>query len=185
MLRRIGLRRNPFRRPVDRVELAARFVAVVLIVCTVPFALAAGSAVRQHDVGAAGTRQVTVVTLGAVPPQLAYGNGPTTVPIRARWRTQDGTVRTGLVQVLPPEPAGARLQVWVDADGNAAQPPMSATVLAIRQTVVVAACMVGALLVLVCLLWAVRVWLDRFRFARWDREWARVVTDRQDRLFEQ
>jgi hypothetical protein len=186
VLRRIGALRSPFRRPVDRVENAARLVAVLAIACAMPFALSAGAAMHRHDVASSAkdSRQVTAVTLNSVPPEIAYGAGPTTVPVPARWRAPDGTVRTGVVQVMPPERAGARLSIWIDAAGLVSTPPMSATALVMRQAVTVAVCLLGALLVVAGLLCAVHVRLDRVRYARWDRDWYRLAVERPDRLHE-
>jgi hypothetical protein len=178
----LGVRRNPLRRRVDRVEVLAWVLAAVLLCCAVPASLAAGSAVQRHQlaVRAAGAHPVTATVLADVG-FAGFADGVSSAAARVAW-TRDGEKHIGVVAVPPPEHAGDKLRIWVDDTGRTTPPPLSDQAIASQRDGMVVLCLLGSLVALTCLLTSVRLGLDRLRYARWDRDWRRVTAD--DRLFE-
>lgn len=169
---RSGLRRNPLRRRVDRVEVFARIVAFVLLCVAVPVALSAGAAVHRADV-ARSAHDVIQVT-ATVRQNVAPGFGRAAAHVD--WRTPDGAAHSGFVVVVPPEHIGDHVRIWVDATGRATDAPLSPVTLAAQRYLLVAVFVLVVGLVLIALLALLHQWLDRLRYARWDREWRLITT---------
>jgi hypothetical protein len=175
--RRIGLRRNPFRRPVDRIETVARILAVVASVFGILLALGVAGTVHRHDLresAGAGSRQVVAVVSTDVPSTVGYGNVAVTTPVTATWHTPDGLSHTGLVQVLPPERAGSRVPIWIDRNGLVTDPPLDASDERLRQAAAAAVTLVIVLALVAGLLYAAHRRLDTVRHAAWARGWRQV-----------
>jgi hypothetical protein len=182
------IRRNPFRRAVDQLDVAIRVMAVVLAALAVVAALGVGSAVRRYDTAvstrAASGEWVTAVVLDRVPPVLVYTGARPTVGAPATWHAPDGTARTGLVQVEAPELPGARVRVWVDRSGRPSDPPMTADELAQGQLQATVTFLVLALVVIAGLWYLVHRRLMAARYALWAKEWERIGPQWTDRLRE-
>jgi hypothetical protein len=177
-VRTFTLGRGPLKRGSDRLEFAARLVLVLVVLVSVPVALAVGTVVHEHlrataEQQAAELTRVTAVALeGAEPVQEGRSSG--WFRTSARWTAPDGTEVEAVVTTLRDTSAGDPLTVWTTGDGRpTATPPTSREVL--RYTVV---------LVLVGWSWSLvaagtgyvglcRI-LDRHRDRRWTREWAAI-----------
>lgn len=171
-------RRSTLRRPSDRTETIARWVALALLVIAVPFLLALGSG-RAQDVrdGAALVRAtahpVTATITQVVPRAATAGAVPSgDVDVTATWTGPDGGTRT----VTGVELRGARVgdpwSAWVDANGHQVRAPRS-DAQATAEGVMLAFWTVLATGVgLVALLGVLHWVLDRRRFRDWDEDWA-------------
>jgi hypothetical protein len=177
-----GDRREPLpRRGTDRVEDAAAWLLSALGLLALLSAVLTGaryhSAALERGTGDAASRHVVeAVLLEAVPPGLAgveTGTRPL-VTVPARYVDRRGVEHVAPVTVRRELPAGARVPVWVDADGRVAPAPMSATS-ALATALAVGVCVAAALAVLLLLTWfALRAVLGRINAAAWAREWTRV-----------
>lgn len=169
----LGCDRNPLRRASDRIEARLVFLAAISYL---PLAMLAASYV-SHWVYEAGVRAqhvvharpVTAVVLTAA----EWSNPVAPVRVPVRW-TIDGQAHTGAVPVPYGTSGGAIVRVWVDRSGNVTTPPpptsqLEGQVLAIR---VFTPLLLAEIIVL--LLYALRWYLDRRRFARWDCEWCLI-----------
>jgi len=166
---------NKLRRPSDRIE------GVVVILLSAVFLVAAAAAPRlgvrvyqSQRADAAGLRPAVAVLTQAGP-----GNGYlfTSGEAAARWRAPDGQQRSGIlttmtVPTLWGAPAGARIQVWLNAAGQPEAPPAGPLGLAVASVVIAigAACCAG--IVLIICYWLCRLVLDRRRLAAWASEWS-------------
>jgi hypothetical protein len=131
--RRLGLDRNPLRRPSDRVETSLT-LAVVLVVLTLgPLLVWRVAEAGYRDAVSAADRdrrhrpvEVPAVLLDdAAKYPAGTAEVPGQGPVPARWTAPDGTVCLG--SVIPPADArsGSTVPVSVDARGNLVQPPVS------------------------------------------------------------
>jgi hypothetical protein len=127
------VRRNSLRRDVDRVETLARVVAILLLGCVVPVALAVGAAVHRHDAAIPPAFRVSATIVRDAPATVGYGSQPTYVAASASWRTGDGARHAGAVSVLPPARRGERVTMFVDRAGRPTDPPLTAGVILIEQ----------------------------------------------------
>ena len=178
------MRRNPLRRNVDRVETLARVLAIILLGCVVPIALAVGAAAHRHDTAIPPAFRVSATILRDAPATVGYDSQPTPADTSASWRTGDGTFHSGLVQVSPPVRRGERLPIWVDRAGHPTDPPMTAGGIVIDQIATVTTVLALAAIVLGSLLLLLRVHLNKLRLARWDRDWWVFSTRRENPLRE-
>jgi hypothetical protein len=160
---------------VDRLEVVVRVLAVVLAGFVVVLALRMGGVARQHLANAptAGT-WVTAVVQDDVTALATYSTDQSTVSVPATWRMPDGTKHTGVIQVLPPEAAGAHEAIWVDPSGTPADPPLTPGQIAGTEVLVVITCVVFGLLAVAGLWFLARWRLNAARYARWARDWARI-----------
>lgn len=169
-------------RPVDRLEAMVLVLAVFIVLAALPFAAAAGSAVfasgKLRSAGEAATRHRAEAVLleDGAPIVIAVRSGPAneTTSVTARWTLSDGSTRIGEVPATRGTPAGVRVPVWLDADGDPVEAPLTVSGAALRGFGAGAG-LWGAVLVLSWLLYRVtRVFLDRVRADRWQREWETV-----------
>jgi hypothetical protein len=177
--RRLGLDRNPLRRPTDRIEAVIRLVTLILLLVAVPMAtLAAGRqadhlALRQAHAVQAADRQVTAVLLRQAPPTGVpdpYTSIQMTL-VLARWHPPGQPARSGQVLAPAGARAGSTVRIWIDASGAVTSPPPDHRM--IIGDVFVAAVvtwLVTSLLVLGASTLARRL-LDRRRLRAWDAEW--------------
>ncbi len=177
-IRRFTLGTGPLKRGCDRLEVASRVLLVLVVLLSVPVALAVGTVVRG-DLQATAERQAAERTVAAAvatgDATDAYGTGVSArAVVPARWTAPDGAEVDGDVR----GPAGTRtgdvLEIWVTADGAAVDAPMSAREATLSAAVLVAAgwfgfgTLAGAGHAAVCWL------IGRHRDRRWTREWAAV-----------
>jgi len=170
------VRRNEMRRSSDRVE--AVIVAVLLTafgVAVVAAALLGAHIYRAEQATSAALRPTLAV--------LAWPGAVTETPIlhqataMATWRLSDGAVRSGLLNtnVAPGiygEPAGAKVQVWLNPVGLPATPPQGAGGMLIGATMAGLALIATGAAVLTCCYRLCQRVLDRRRLANWSSDWA-------------
>lgn len=173
-LARLLIGRNKLRRPSDRVEgvvvllLSAAFLAAVVA------APLFGAAIYHSQRAAAARMHPATAVLTQNGP---YDGGVTgDGQALARWPVPGGQ-RSGLLttQTAPGiwgASAGTKVQIWLTASGEPAEPPPGATVVLFTAIVIAisAACAAGIALILGY--WLFRLVLDRRRLAAWESAWA-------------
>jgi hypothetical protein len=170
--------RNPLIRPTDRLEVVAIVVAIVLSLAAIPVAGAVGTAVFESRHGLYVQQAQTRHRVPATVTEDSSSAG--TVDVMASWITERGG-RTGTVEWNAPMKRGDRIQVWVDASGNAVDPP-TPTADAGFDAAAVGVLMVSAAVAITgSLAAAARWWLDRIRDGQWESELRAVVGDDGDR----
>ena len=180
LARKLGLDRNPLRRPTDKVAtwLMVQFLVVVLIGAPL-FAIAAFTWAAR--VGAAeqraerSWREVPAVLLRSVPVPDSFAGGVfgySWVP--ARWTAPNGKVRSGDIPVEVGLTAGRKVRLWVDAAGTPTDVPLTHRAIVARAGTAAAVATVALLIALSSLALIVRWLLDRRRLTDWELAWAIV-----------
>lgn len=177
-VRRFTLGSGPLKRTRHTVEFVSRVVVLLVVLLSVPVALAVGTAVRS-DLAAVARQQAdartqvsAVVTADAVAPDDASPRAR--VPVPARWTSPAGTPVEGDVLARPTTRAGDTVVLWTTSDGRPTSPPMTPAAVRRSTCVLTGLCWAGTVVaaallhVALCRLLASRA--DR----RWAREWARV-----------
>ena len=164
-------RRNPLVRRSDRIEVLVLGFAVLLTVVAIPVAGAIGTfvddartriyaeeALTRHEVIATAFEDGVIVVQ---PPDISF-------TARARW-SASGREDSGVVEWLGQAKIGDQQAIWVNDAGENVGPPTPPS-RADRDAVVIAfAVWVGVACALGGLVYVVRRWLDRWRYAQWDR----------------
>lgn len=177
-LRRARLGSGPLTRRSDRVELASRLLAAVVLLLALPIALAVGTAVGA-DAAAHAREQAAVLhqqqaRLLNTAPDTASGSRALAVPEWATWSAPDGTVREGVVRAPRDAQAGDTVEIWVDRDGQQAHAPLDAADVGTVAVVVGVASLLGLTAtaigghLLVCRV----LWQRRAR--QWEQQWRAV-----------
>jgi hypothetical protein len=182
LARRHGLTRSPLRRSTDRVEAAVTAVIAVLAVLAMVLAsvIAMGSYQRAQSEAATKAAQrtsVTAVLLTDAVMQLAHSPEhsmaaePTAL---ARWPLPNGQQRTAPLWVGADRHAGDRIAIWIDRQGNRADPPETPALLVANAVVNGVALLAGGWALLGLLWWTACRGLARINAAWWDVQWARI-----------
>jgi len=180
VIRRFWPRNSELTRPADRIEKAVLGMALLAAMVLLPVALAIGSetyargAQLAQQQGVQRQPAIAVLSEAAPPPAPTMRSGLVSVtsPVAARWQLADGSVRTGTVAATNGSPAGTRVPIWLDATGNVVPPPLTQAG-ATGAGMAVAVGMWGlGLTVFAGLYLLVRIGLDRYRLAAWQRDWA-------------
>ena len=104
-----------------------------------------------------------------------------TVEVMASWITERGG-RTSVVEWKAPVKRGDRIQVWVDASGDAVDPPTPIADAGF-DAAAVGMVMVAAVVVMAgSLAAATRCWLDRIRDGQWESQLRTLVGDDGGRI---
>ncbi|WP_030911221.1 Rv1733c family protein [Streptosporangium amethystogenes] len=163
---------NPLRRRSDRIETVAVLVSLLLFVAGLWPAVGLGRQAYQDGLRAELTapyrRAVAAEVVDtARPADPSLGGQARTV----RWRPANGPPRTGQVVLPQAVPAGSRIEIWLDAAGRPTDPPQSrveTVTVAVFTAIGVMVCVSMALLVFLV---GLRVLLNRYRDAEWERAW--------------
>jgi hypothetical protein len=177
-VRRFTLGSGPLKRGSDRLEFAARVLLAVLVLLSVPVALAVGTVVRSElqavaDQQAEQRTRTTAVALAepAARPDVVVGGRPV---VPARWTAPDGTP----VEDDVPAPLGTRagdpVPLWVTADGRRTDEPMGSWQTTQVAVVLTTLGWTGGIVVLGAAYGALCWLLGRQRDRRWAAEWAAV-----------
>jgi hypothetical protein len=175
LARRLGLDGNPLRRRSDKIAacLAVLLAAVFLIGAPVAARVAIGWVSRVAAAEQQVTRfwrQVPAVVQKSVPTPTAWEIS--WVP--ARWTAPGGRARTGQIPVSMAVAAGQTVRLWVDAAGTPTGPPPGQGLVELDEAAAAAVAVVTLGIVLLCLVCAGRLVLDRRRLAGWEAAWADV-----------
>ena len=178
----LGLDHNPLRRPADRLEVALRLIAAILILAGVPAAsIGVGRAVdhrviRQAQAELAADHQVRAVVTQAAPAHGSPGtySGVQSASVPARWAAANGTIHSGQVLALAGARKGSTVAIWIGASGVATDPPDTHG--NVVSDVFIVSTSTGLLLIvaLAGLEGLGRCALNRWRMRAWDAEWRAV-----------
>ncbi|MGW2747365.1 Rv1733c family protein [Streptomyces sp. NPDC001450] len=164
---------NPLRRTSDRCESWFRRVLMLVLLLGLPVAaLSAGltayeSSMRTVHAQAVERHEVTARLTSDV-----LGDGRVAKrPAPIRWTEKNGIVRAGTALVEPGTPKGTVVPVWVDRDGTITTPPMNAASAQANGWFVAGMAALGVALGVHAARAAVRLALDRRRYAQWEAEW--------------
>lgn len=167
------------RRGTDRVEDVMAWILSAAALLLVVVACAAGIAVHGYETERAEEQRTTTSAAIAVllePAPVVVGDGGQPLPTKAlaRWTDRTGSEHIGMVLVAGPEPAGAQVEVWIDADGEITTRPTTAAnaVVGGFAAAVGVLCAGGTLLGAAWL--GVRQLTARVNHRHWEREWALV-----------
>jgi hypothetical protein len=178
--RRVGLDRNPLRRPIDRVATGLRAGLLVVFLASAPLLSMVGAHWAGHNgnVQLRAQRQwhrVSAVLLHSAPAPAVYANGLNGGAWEpARWTAPDGLVRTGRIEVATGLRLGQKVSLWVTAAGTPTGIPLTPDAVVARSVI---AAVVAPLLLLVALGGIggiLRLVLDQRRIASWESAWAAV-----------
>ncbi|MFE3290686.1 hypothetical protein [Rhodococcus sp. NPDC059234] len=174
-------RADPLLRRSDRVEALLVVGLLVLAIVLIPVAVWLGgrSGESQRDLARAQAREysmVTATTVGAA----ASASAPTdyvavpveTAPATWSWGHES---RRGDVRVDRDAPAGTQVQIWVDAHGDKAAAPITASAAATSAVVVGLFAWTSAMMAAAAVVASARALLNRRRDGQWSRELAEFL----------
>ncbi|MEU6217583.1 hypothetical protein ABZ845_08675 [Streptomyces sp. NPDC047022] len=169
-------RRNPLRRRSDALEAwVVLTVWVAIVIGGVLTGVAADHSVERGLTLERDEWHVVVARLAEDAPEAttATAAGGGQVWAKARWKTADGSSRTGQARVAARSPRGTSVRVWTDRDGSMVSAPDTASEVRMRATMV--GVLMGASAAAVPFMFGrvVRERLERRRMAQWDEAWAR------------
>ncbi len=175
-LRRLATR-NPLVRATDRIEAAAMLLVVVMALLAAPVAAAMGTAIHddlvhrfatdrlsRHEVSATVTEESTLMPQAYEKPFLAT----------VRWESA-GTVHTGELRTSDRVKAGDRQSIWIDNTGNRIAPPLTDRDAAVEAVAGAFGLWFAAVGVASAAWIVLRMRLNRWRHAGWDREFRELA----------
>lgn len=171
-------RRSALRRPSDRAETIARWVALVLLVAAVPFLLTFGSTHAQQirDEAArdrASSHPVSATVTRVVPRASTVSDVPSgVVDVTAAWTAPDGSTHTVTGVAFHGARVGDPWSGWVDAGGHQVRTPPSDTAATTHGVLLAFWAFVATATGLFGLLGVLHWILDRRRMHDWDEDWA-------------
>jgi hypothetical protein len=179
-------RRNPLRRPADRVE--AWVVTATWVITVLVGVLAGLATARTVEQGMAreraewrpATAHLVERAPGQAPAQPDDSDGEWAWG-KVAWTAPDGSARSGTVRVAPGTAADTPVTVWTDARGRLVARPATASQAALRSHLVGALGGLSAAAVPLAAAHAVCRRLERRRMAQWDMAWARFDPLRRGR----
>ncbi|WJY54084.1 hypothetical protein QRN89_32385 [Streptomyces chengbuensis] len=127
-------RRNPLRRTTDLLQGWIGLCLVLAVVATAPAAMrAAGGTAHRHYERIAHEQarvrhHIPAVLVHDVPRHPEPGSAEareTLYPAQVRFTDPEGNPRTAETDVAPGLPAHSTVQIWTDADGTLADPPLA------------------------------------------------------------
>jgi hypothetical protein len=182
--------RSALRRRSDRIEVAARWVALVLTLLVGPVALWSGGEVTarstpQVSVEHAERHQVSAEVLRAPAKGSVSARDVGTLhrgPARVRWVAADGTERVAAVHLAGGAEVGDHAPVWVDRADRPVPAPLDPTEPAVRGVYAALLLLAGDVLLALGAMAVVRRALDRGRLRAWELAWRRLSTPGTDTL---
>lgn len=161
---------NPLVRLSDRVEAAMLTLVFTISLGAIPLAVAAGEAAHAQSSRAiaeqAESRQRIAAVVTNSRPRLERA---TVSVVTVHWRV-GGREHTGTFPRVAPSGVGDTVGIWVNRDGQRVAAPPPPWRPNVDGVLVAVAAWLTCLLAAVALFAAVRYWLDRVRYAAWDRE---------------
>lgn len=177
VLRRLGLDHNAMRRRSDRVESTVLVAVLLLGLLAVPVAAAVASSVagRTGAVAAAVDARTTPVTARTLADATgSTAPGGTLVPVRVPvgW-SRDGVPYRARTWVPQGTRAGTAVVVRVDATGDVVEGPTAGDAVGVAAAAGIGV-LVSAWALLLTVLVATRLLLDRTRMRAWGAEWEEI-----------
>jgi hypothetical protein len=178
--RRLGVGRNPMRRPSDRFEGVLTVIVLVTALLMVPVGAAAGTSIRTaSETRAAEQRvllhQVQARTTEEAPALNGQELGLITWPVGVIWQDETGLDHRARADVVLGTKANTEVTVWVDRSGALAEAPRPGGDSAANGAAAGFGFVVGSWLVLWLVLLAARRPLERRRLRDWAAEWKQVA----------
>ena len=177
--RRVFPGRNPLIRLSDRVEAALLVCSVMIVLGGLPIAAALGSETyaseKQASLEQLATRHpATAILLADGPSIKVASNGAAffrPAPTEAKWTLADGTSRQGTVMVGQGKNKGSTVGIWLDEQGNPVPAPQTGTGALVNSVAISLGLWLALGFGLTGICWLTRAFLNRLRYAQWQREW--------------
>lgn len=166
-----GLGRNPLLRTSDRIETVVLLLAVAVSLIVVPIAGTIGTAVydargRVYAEEAHSRYPVTATVVGESTAAVRENMAATVVQIR--WRTEGGE-HTDAFALDHAVKTGDLINIWVNGQGNRVRPPTPTSQAGVEGALAGVMVWLGVVVAVSTLFATVRLWLNRLRYAGWDR----------------
>ncbi|WP_189033476.1 Rv1733c family protein [Nocardia rhizosphaerihabitans] len=170
---------SPLMRWPDRLLSAVRLVAAVVVVSSIPIALALGTGTYTDDAARIRADNAEAVSAEAVisdRPEFTQSQG---WRAKARWEGSAGQVQD-IVAVPRTASQGDRITVWLDGAGHATEAPRPPFVAVMNGIGVAVVVLVGSGLSMWFLVVLGDLFVDYRRGVGWDREWSAMRRPTQD-----
>ncbi|MER5446422.1 hypothetical protein ABT052_15740 [Streptomyces sp. NPDC002766] len=177
-------RRNPLRRRTDLAQAWMALAVTLVVLASIPavMVLVGTTAHRHHTETArhqASTRHHTPAVLVSDAPRHPEPGSDEAkkalYPVTVRFTAPDGHTRTAKTEVEPALSVGSTIRVWVNAEGEITDPPMTTEQARNRSMgCAVLAAMAVPLLGIAAYGYANRR-LQRYNLAQWDEAWAETA----------
>ncbi|GHH91488.1 Rv1733c family protein [Streptomyces capillispiralis] len=177
-------RHNPLRRRTDALRAWAGLVLLIAVLAVAPVAaVLVGDAARRHYEDTARhqtlTRYETDATLTRDAPRHPEPGSDeerkTRYPVEVRVVTRDGRTRTTRTEVRPGTTAGTAVRVWITADGEVTDPPLTAEEIRSRTLGWALLAAIGVALTGAAAHALTGLALRRRNLAAWDTAWAETA----------
>jgi hypothetical protein len=166
------VRRNPLVRGSDRIEAVVLAIAVILTIVAIPLAGAVGTFVHEERTrlyADEGQTRHQVIAAATADGEIVSKLRSITFSAEAMWMDA-GRSHSGVVSWPDQAKVSDRQYIWVDGEGEPAGPPSSPSRADSEAVVAALALWLGVAVASVALVYVVRHWLNRWRFAEWGRE---------------
>ncbi len=172
LLRALGS--NPLVRSQDRTESTIAALLVVVLALMIPVAMFVGGVV-DNDARERNAQYLQSLTPVEATVTSVRSNAPSRMPQLLQVATVEWTwafeQRTTSVTRKEPTKVGDHLTVWVDANGQVAEPPKTEDELRGPGLGAGLATWITAAVACLGIWYALRLRLDRRRYADWDEQW--------------
>ncbi|WP_350275792.1 hypothetical protein [Kribbella sp. HUAS MG21] len=178
-IRRLGVGRNPLRRPSDRLEAALLWCALVAGLLMIPVGAAIGTGVGNSLEASAAEHRAVLHEVRArttTSTERRYPSAPGDVVSQARVSYVDpqGVEREAIASVPLGTPADAEVTIWLDRSGDIVTAPRTRSASAAIGALAGFLAVPGAWLLLWGAFRLARLPLDRRRARDWDTQWHTV-----------
>ncbi|NIK59178.1 hypothetical protein [Kribbella shirazensis] len=178
--RRLGVGRNPLRRPSDRLEAVLLWSVLLVALLMIPVGAAVGIGVRNSLEATAAHQRAALHEVGArtlESTERTVPSAPGDVLSRARVSYVDpqGIEREGTASVVVGTKPGVEVTIWLDRSGSIVAAPRSRSDSAAFGALAGFLIVPGAWLLLWGQFLLARLPLDRRRTRDWDAQWETVA----------
>jgi len=177
-------RRNPLRRPSDRLRAWVSLGLVLAVLGAAPAAMfgVGDSAYRhyrstaEHEARTRDHRPAVLTHDAPRHPEPGSDEAKKTrYPVPVRFTGPDGVSRTGRTEVEPGLPADSTVLVWVDDQGRITEPPLTAEQIRSRTMGWAILAFLGVVVTGLAAHAATGLVLHRRNLAQWDAAWANTA----------
>jgi hypothetical protein len=173
------LGRNPLVRRSDRIEAWSVMAAALVLTVATPFVCAFGTSLQDSRSRAYAEEALHrhMVTATAIEPgELIIEPNYISYNVQAQWNAAGGR-HAGIVKWSDRAKIGDHEGIWVDDEGQYAQPPRSPGRATTDAWAIAVSAWLAVFIVVAGSLHAIRSWLDARRFAQWDLELSKIAED--------